>query len=143
MFGGRPSELSERDVMNVLELTLEEFNVDRDRVYLSGHSMGGRGTMHFAVKYPDLWAALGPVAGWARSPDALSAITHIPVILVHGENDFVVSAEDSRTLVAKMAELGMTYRYIEIPGGDHMSIIDSDRDNVQAIFDFFDLAWRD
>ncbi len=50
--------------------------------------------------------------------------------------------EISRTWVAKMAELGMTYRYIEIPGGDHISIIASDRDNVQAIFDFFDLARR-
>ena len=143
MWRGGPSELSERDVMNVLELTLEEFNVDRDRVYLSGHSMGGAGTLHLAIKYPDIWAALGPVApGWllGMSPDALPAITHIPVIVVCGDADEVV--EISRTWVAKMAELGMTYRYIEIPGGDHISIIASDRDNVQAIFDFFDLARR-
>jgi len=139
---GRISELSERDVMNVLELTLGAFNVDRDRVYLSGHSMGGAGTLHLAIKYPDIWAALGPMApGGSPSPDALSAITHIPVIMVHGDDD--TSVEISRTWVAKMAELGMTHRYIEIPGGDHFSIITSDRGNVQAIFDFFDQARRD
>ena len=137
---GRISELSERDVMNVLELTLGAFNVDRDRVYLSGHSMGGGGTLHLAIKYPDLWAALGPVAGYGRRPDALSAITHIPVIVVQGSDD---SLKGARILVAKMADLGMTHRYIEIPGGDHFSIITSDRDNVQAIFDFFDQARRD
>ncbi len=141
---GRASELSERDVMNVLELTLEEFNVDRDRVYLSGHSMGGAGTLHLAIKYPDIWAALGPVAPGVpgTSPDALSAITHIPVIMVHGDDDASASVEISRTWVAKMAELGMTHRYIEIPGGDHNRIIARDRDNVEAIFDFFDQARR-
>ena len=79
--------------------------------------------------------------GGSPSPDALTAITHIPVIMVHGDDD--PSVEISRTWVAKMAELGMTHRYIEIPGGDHFSIITSDRDNVQAIFDFFDQARRD
>ncbi len=157
---GRTSGLSERDVMNVLELTLEEFNVDRDRVYLLGPANGGRGTFHLAIKYPDLWAALGTVVirrlvvhptnpdvvysaalgqGGYPSPDALSAITHVPVIMVHGSDD---SPESARTWVAKMAELGMTHRYVEIPGGDRCSSIRSDRDNVQAIFDFFDLARR-
>ena len=141
---GRASELSERDVMNVLELTLEEFNVDRDRVYLLGHSMGGAGTLHLAIKYPDIWAALGPLAPAVpgTSPDALPAITHIPVIMVHGDDDASASVEISRTWVAKMAELGMTHRYIEIPGGDHNRIIARDRDNVEAIFDFFDQARR-
>ncbi|MCH8146334.1 MAG: phospholipase, partial [Gemmatimonadetes bacterium] len=107
------------------------------------HSMGGLGTLHLAIKYPDIWAALGPVAPGRRGPslDGLPAITHIPVIMVHGDAD-TPALETSRTWVAKMAELGMTFRYIEVPGGDHFSIIRSDRDNVQAIFDFFDLARR-
>ncbi len=80
--------------------------------------------------------------GGSPSPDALSAITHIPVIMVQGDRDTNVSLSETRTWVAKMAELGMIHRYVEVPGGDHMSIFDSDPDNVQAIFDFFDLARR-
>ena len=38
----RVRELSEQDVMNVLAMMQEEFNVDPDRIYLMGHSMGGR-----------------------------------------------------------------------------------------------------
>ena len=136
-------ELSEMDVMNVLELTLGAFNVDRDRVYLAGHSMGGGGTWHIAMKYPDIWAGLGPVApAIYTSPDELAAITHIPVIVIQGEADNLVSAEVTRTWVAKMAELGMTHHYIEIPGGDHSRIITRDPDNVEAIFEFFDRARR-
>ena len=137
-------ELSEMDVMNVLELTLEAFNVDPDRVYLAGHSMGGGGTWHIGIKYPDIWAALAPVApAIYTSPDALSAITHIPVIVVQGDEDRLVRVDVTRTWVAKMAELGMTHRYVEIPGGDHTMIIARDPDNVRAIFDFFDQARRD
>ena len=136
-------ELSEKDVMAVLALALEELNVDRDRVYLAGHSMGGGGTWHLAMKHPDLWAALGPVApAIYTSPDALSAIRHIPVIVIQGDADELVSVEVTRRWVAEMEELGMTHRYIEIAGGDHSRIITRDPENVRAIFDFFDQARR-
>jgi predicted peptidase len=35
------TQLSEKDVLNVLEMIREEFNVDDERTYLMGHSMGG------------------------------------------------------------------------------------------------------
>lgn len=137
-------ELSEMDVMNVLELTLDEFNIDREQVFLAGHSMGGGGTWHLAIEYPDLWAGLGPVApAIYTSPDALAAITHIPVIVVMGDDDNLVDVEVTRRWVAKMEELGMTHRYIEIPGGDHSRIITRTPENVRAIFDFFDQVRAD
>ena len=90
-----------------------------------------------------LAVALAPVApGIYTSPDALSAITHIPVIVIQGDEDPLVRVETTRTWVAKMAELGMTHRYVEIPGGDHTMIIARDPDNMKAIFDFFDQARR-
>ena len=136
-------DLSELDVMNVLAMTLEAYNIDRDRIYLAGHSMGGGGTYHIGIKYPDIWAGLGPVApAIYTSPDALSAIRHIPVIVIQGDEDRLVPVANTRTWVAKMEELGMTHQYVEIPGGDHSRIISRDPDNVKAIFDFFDQHTR-
>ena len=132
-------DLSELDVMNVLAMTLEGYNIDRDRIYLAGHSMGGGGTWHLGIKYPDIWAGLGPVApAIYTSPDALSVITHIPVIIIQGDEDRLVNVDIARRWVAQMQELGMTHQYVEIPGGDHSRIIARDPDNVKAIFDFFD-----
>jgi len=132
-------ELSEMDVLNVLELTLAEFNIAEDQVFLAGHSMGGGGTWHLATKYPDRWAALGPVApAIYTSPDALEAITHVPVIVIMGDDDNLVDVDVTRRWVAKMEELGMHHRYVEIPGGDHSQIITRTPENVRAIFDFFD-----
>lgn len=41
------SELSEKDVLNVLEVVKKNYTVDPDRVYLLGHSMGGGGVWHW------------------------------------------------------------------------------------------------
>jgi len=136
-------ELSQQDVMNVLELVRNEFNVDPDRIYLMGHSMGGGGTWHLALTYPDLWAALGPVAPAIYiDPSAVEAIRHIPVIVIQGDEDNLVPVTIARDWVAKMQELGMAYRYIEIPGGDHTAIIARTPENMKQIFDFFDQVQR-
>lgn len=114
-------ELSEKDVMNVLELTRKELNIDPNRTYLMGHSMGGGGTWHIGLKYPEHWAALAPIApAIYRSPDELTKIKHLPVILVQGEKDSLVPVKMARNWAAKMKELGMTHEYIEVKGGDHI-----------------------
>jgi poly(3-hydroxybutyrate) depolymerase len=136
--------LSELDVLNVLRLTREEFNIDSEEIFLAGHSMGGGGTWHIGIKYPDIWAGLGPIApAIYTSPDALSAVTHIPVFALMGDADNLVDVEVTRRWVAKMQELGMNHRYIEIPGGDHSRIITQTPENMRAMFDFFDQVRAD
>jgi predicted peptidase len=130
------SELSEKDVLNVLDLVRKEFTIDHDRIYLMGHSMGGGGTWHLGIKYPDRWAALAPIApAIFRAPDDLEKIKHIPVILVQGDKDKLVPVAGARSWAEEMKKLGMTYEYIEVPGGDHISIASQ---NLPKIFEFFD-----
>jgi poly(3-hydroxybutyrate) depolymerase len=134
-------ELSEKDVMNVLGIVRNEFNVDARRIYLMGHSMGGGGTWHLGIKYPELWAALAPAApAIYTSPDALVAIRKTPVIVVQGDQDALVRVDVTRQWVAKMKELGMTHTYVEIAGGDHMRVIARSPENMRKIFDLFDGA---
>lgn len=127
-------ELSEMDVLNVLGIMKEEYNVDEARVYLIGQSMGGGGTWHLGMKYPELWAALVPMApAIYSSPDALPAARHLPVMVVMGDADEAVDVEVTRTWVAKMEELGMNYEYIEVAGGSHFS---AGRQNIDKVFAF-------
>ena len=140
---GPGGELSELDMLNVLAEVREQYTIDAKRIYLMGHSMGGGATWHFAMKYPDLWAAIAPVApAMSSSPDDLVAIKGTSVIVLQGDADSSVNVEATRRWVAKMKELGMTYEYVEIPGGDHTSIISRSPDNMRRIFDFFDKARR-
>lgn len=135
---------SEQDVMNVLGLMRDEFNVDSNRIYLWGHSMGGAGTYHIAAKHPDLFAGLG-VAAPGPGADApmdtiLNNIKHLPIFVLHGDNDTVIPVEHTRAWVAKMQELGMQHVYVEIPGGDHSLLISQDAVNMKKFIDFFNIV---
>ncbi len=56
--------IGEDDFLRVLEDLRKKYNVDADRLYLVGVSMGGHGCYRIAFRYPDLFAASAPVAGW-------------------------------------------------------------------------------
>lgn len=135
-------ELSERDVMNVLALVRNEFNVDPDRIYLWGHSMGGAGTYHLAAEHPDLWAGLAVAAPapFVEPDEQLPRFRDIPVLVLHGDDDSVVSVSRSREWVAAMRELGMEHLYVEVEGGDHSRFINAAPDVVAKLFAFFEIV---
>lgn len=134
---------SEQDVMNVLSLVREEFNVDDNRIYLWGHSMGGAGTFHLAKKHPDLFAAIAvaaPAPRASQSPDDLELFRHMPVLVIHGDDDQTVPVDVSRSWVARMEELGMQHLYVEVAGGDHSLIVSQTPKNMKKIVDFFNIT---
>jgi predicted esterase len=129
-------ELSEKDVMNVLDMIRKEFNVDERRTYLMGHSMGGAGTFHLGVKYSSNWAAIAAIApaAFGLQPDMLASIKGMPVIIVQGDADTAVPVANTRRWAEKVKELNMTHEYHEIPKGDHGNVIGI---GMPDIFKFF------
>jgi poly(3-hydroxybutyrate) depolymerase len=137
------AELSEMDVMNVLAMMREEFNVDDNRIYLKGHSMGGAGVIHLATKYADIWAATAPIA-----PASFMLQTSIieeardnlaPMMIVHGDADTVVPPEQGRRWARQLAELQLTHEYIELEGIDHGVVIGL---SMPSIFEYFEQHTR-
>ena len=133
---------AEQDVMHVFRLVTSELDIDENRIYLWGHSMGGAGTYYLASRYPDIWAGLAAVAGGSMTADYVDAdaIRHIPFLVIQGSEDRVVPAARARESVAKMRELGMQHLYIEIPGGDHSLFISRNPEVVEHMFSFFNLV---
>lgn len=128
--------LSEKDVMNVLAIVRTDFTIDDRRIYLMGHSMGGGGTWHLALKHPDIWAALAPIAPAIFQPATdVAKIKHIPVILVQGDADDKVPVAWARAWADEMKKQEMTYEYIEVAKGDHVTVAFR---NLPKIFEFFD-----
>jgi predicted esterase len=130
----RTQDLSEQDVMHVLQLVRQQYKIDDGRIYLLGHSMGAIGTWKIAPKYSEIWAAIAPISG-SGAPATLERIRQVPEIVVHGDNDPTVPVNGSRAMVAKMKELGIEYKYIEVPGGVHSDVV---APNLAAIVEFFD-----
>jgi len=132
------AELSEKDVMNVLAMMRAEFNVDPDRIYLTGHSMGAGGTVNLGSKYADIWAAIAPVAGGGRLANAerLGRLEResVPVLVVHGDMDETVPVEEARNFVAALDAAGIEHEYVELPGVSHGPVITASQQYVYAFF---------
>jgi predicted esterase len=124
---------AEQDVMDVLAEVRRDYKIDPSRIYLMGHSMGGYGTWSIAMAHPDVFAALGPISG-GGTPAGMAKIAQIPEYVVHGDNDPTVSVTQSRTMVEAGKKAGANIVYVEVPGGNHMSVV---APNFGPILDFF------
>lgn len=100
-----------------------------DRIYLTGHSMGGHGTWHLAANDPDTFAAIAPSAGWisfdtygkrpagaladlwqradgaSRTLDLASNLAALPVYILHGNADDNVPVDEARKMEKTLQDL--------------------------------------
>ena len=135
-------ELAEIDVLTLLKSIREKYTIDNDRIYLMGHSMGGAGTYYLGGKYNDIWAGLAPLSGAGGIPDAGAAARYkgIPMLIMHGEKDSIVSPATSQRSAAALAAVGAQHVYLEFPGKDHEFWIRRGAENLEKVFLFFSVV---
>jgi predicted esterase len=144
--------IGERDVLRCIELAKQTFNIDEDRIYLKGESMGGGGTWNVGTRHPELFAAIAPVYGaWdyhvSMNENQLAKLTEsekfnyekgssfvhadalltTPVFVIHGDIDKSVDVNNSRYAVRMLQRWGYDVRYHEYPGFGHEGIPYSDQ----------------
>jgi poly(3-hydroxybutyrate) depolymerase len=128
------NELSEKDVINVLELVLNEYPVDSGKVFLTGHSMGSGGTWYLGAKYSFYWRAIAPMSG----PFVLSqgypwdVMLKKPIFVTEGNN--TATTESSRKLRDWMVGKQAQVAFKEV-AADHAGMVPLVLPNV---FHFFD-----
>jgi dienelactone hydrolase len=138
------SGVAERDVLRAMDHVQRAYNVDPDRVHLTGLSMGGGGTWHIGLRYPDRFASISPVcavadldlmpwtAGWRPLDKELVALTgysrivenasNLQVFVFHGDEDDAVNVVASRKMMEAFAKAGLgNAHYYELPGVTHFS----------------------
>jgi predicted peptidase len=104
----------------VLDQSLKTLPIDRNRVYLTGLSMGGFGSWDLAMRRPNLFAAVAPVCGGGDETEA-ARLKNIPIWAAHGDADTVVWPVRSRTMVDAIKKAGGNVKYTEYPGVGHNS----------------------
>ena len=106
-------------VIWILKELQGKMNIDPDRVYLTGLSMGGYGSWDTAIRHPDLWAALVPICG-KGDPLMAERIKHIPTWIYHGAKDTVVPMKHSQDMYDALKGYG-NVRFTVYPEADHDS----------------------
>ena len=106
----------QRLALGALDATLKEYNADRDRIVLTGLSLGGFGTWSLGAKWTERFCALLPICGGGDVADA-EQLARLPIWCYHGEADPVVAVSRSREMVAAVRSAGGNIKYTELPGG--------------------------
>ena len=135
------------DALEAMEDFLRRYPSDLERVYLTGHSMGGHGTWILGVLFPDKFAAIGPSAGWIsfrtyasrqkeEGPSDLEKLAARPLLqgdtlalirntinfgvsILHGEKDESVPVAQSRQMAKTLGEFHKDFIYHEEKDASH------------------------
>ena len=130
----KPSE-SMALMIELIEKTMKEHQVDRNQVLVTGISMGGYGTWDIVQRHPDWFAAAMPCCGGGDATLAWK-IRDVPIWAFHGDQDTVVPFKRSRDMVAALWAVDGKIRYREYPGVGHncWAPTYADWDNVLSWF---------
>lgn len=97
-----------------------KYEVDKDREYVTGLSMGGFGTWSLAVAQPKRFAALAPICG-RGDPKAVEAIKDVPTWVFHGAKDNTVPLKASEEMVEALKAAGAKPKFTVYPEAGHDS----------------------
>jgi predicted peptidase len=104
--------------LEILAAVQAEYNIDPDRILVTGVSMGGFGAWDLVTRFPQKFAAVMPVCG-AGDPSKASTIAHVPAWIFHGEKDHTVPTKGARELVKALKDAGASPIYVEYKGQEH------------------------
>ena len=105
-------------LLALLDAIAQHYDVDPERCYVTGLSMGGFGTWAVALAAPHCFAAIAPICG-GGDPARVGAIRHLPVWAFHGARDPIVSLQRSVEMVEALRQCGGNVRCTVYPEAGH------------------------
>jgi predicted peptidase len=107
-------------IAHLIDEICEKHKVDRQRIYLTGLSMGGYGTWATVAAHPRLLAAIVPICG-GGDPGLVERHKHVPTWVFHGAKDEVVPLKNSQEMVDALQAAGAEVKFTIDPEAGHDS----------------------
>jgi predicted peptidase len=130
----KPETVALQSAIALVKKITKEESVDKNRIYITGLSMGGMGTFEAVYRYPKIFAAAVPICGGGDVPRYDKRVVKVPFRVFHGAIDAVVDVKHSQQMVEKLKSLKANVSYTEYPNVNHNSW-----DNAFAEPDF--MSW--
>jgi predicted esterase len=104
-----------------LDEVLGEYRVDKQRIYLTGLSLGGEAAYRFAALRPEAFAAVMPLCAFEVNTDAgfYKGLKDMPIRAIHGGDDTIVALSKGRKVADLVKEAGADITFTVLPGHDH------------------------
>ena len=111
-------------VMTLIGTICDEKAIDRSRIALTGHSMGGTGTWDLVLAYPDVFSRIAPMSGSVKTTvDTLKTLKVMPIWAFVGEDDVVVKAESTETFITSVSKQNPDARVTVFENTDHIGVL--------------------
>src|SRR5712672_2791582 len=94
---------NEKAVTALLDMVMAHYVVDKERVAVTGYSMGGTGSWHLAEKFPERFSAVLPIAS---RPPASALGWRLPVLAIHSHDDQVQPFDPAAARIAELQKAG-------------------------------------
>ena len=107
---------NEKAVNALLDMVLARYAIDKKKVAVTGYSMGGTGSWHFAKEFPQRFSAAIPIAG---TPPESAAGWGLPVLAIHSRDDQVAPFRPTETRIAQLQKAGVNAKLILLTGITH------------------------
>src|SRR5579864_3694783 len=114
--GDWSSPENEKAVNALLDMVQARYSIDKKKVVVTGFSMGGAGSWHFAEKFPERFSAAIPVAG---RPPASASGWRLPVLAIHSRDDQVAPFGPTEARIAELQKAGVNAKLILLTGITH------------------------
>lgn len=106
-------------VMELLQQVMQEYSVDKNRVYVSGYSMGGFATWDLLMRHGDVFAAGVAMCG-AGDPSKAEQLKDMPIWAIHGGKDPTVPVKGSQDMAQALESAAAAdFHYTELPNNEH------------------------
>jgi len=123
-----------KTLITLLDDILGQYSIDKERIYLTGLSMGGFGTWSLACAYPERFAAIAPICGGGE-PIFARQLKDMPIWAFHGAKDQAVPVERSRQMVDAVNRSGGNAKLTIYPEANHDSWTQTYKN--QELYDWF------
>jgi predicted peptidase len=117
-WGSSPDSIAQPLAMGILNLVSSTYQVDTQRLYVTGLSMGGGGTFNIIANHPETFAAASPLSGYGDTSSA-SIIKDIPIWAFHGASDTVVEVDYTDEMYDAVEAAGGHMEYTRVAGLGH------------------------
>ncbi len=107
-----------QDLIKLIEDIESDYNIDEDRIYLSGISLGGNGVWKLATEYPNKFAALIPISGWGDT-SRICKIRNTNVWAFHGARDTLITPDKTIDVIDRLQYCNQNTWYTIFPNAKH------------------------
>lgn len=103
------TEREERWVLELIQGLRRSFDIDTNKIYLVGHSMGGFGTWSIGCNHADMFAGLAPMAGGLFPREIIANLKNTPIYFYHSTDDKQVGPKSDQENAKALKELKDQY----------------------------------